>query len=289
MRYTQIRNATCVLELGGARVLVDPMLGDPGTLPPYAVLRSRVRRNPLTPLPEGTSGMLKGIDACVITHTHFGVDCDHLDKPGAALLRDRSIPVFCRSGDERRLRKRGIEPTPVNGEKRSFLGGTIGAVPAAHGRGIVGKLMGPGVGYLIEIPGEPLVYITGDTVLTDGVRRTLETRRPEICIVPGGGARLDVGGPVLMSIDELTEFVRLAPGTVIINHVGALNHCPTTHEDIRTALGPELLERVLLPIDGESLAVAGPPKHEQRNEAIASRGVSPPSVDRPGPPRFTGA
>ncbi len=32
MRYHQVRNATCVLEFDSGRVLVDPMLGQPGTL-----------------------------------------------------------------------------------------------------------------------------------------------------------------------------------------------------------------------------------------------------------------
>ncbi len=257
MRVIQIRNATCVLELGGFRVLVDPMLGDPGTLPPYAVFRSKARRNPLTPLPDGIESMLETIDACVITHVHLGVDCDHLDKPGAAFLRQRSVPVYCRSGDERRLGKRGIHPTPVTSECTSFMDGTIEAVPAAHGRGLVGKLMGPGVGYLIKFPSEPLVYLTGDTILTEDVRRTLATHQPDVCIVPGGGARLDVGGPVLMSIEELTEFVRLAPGAVIVNHMGSLNHCPTSHEDVRAALDDDTFKRVRLPEDGEELSVPG--------------------------------
>ena len=38
MRIHQIRNATVVVEAAGQRILVDPMLGAPGTLPPYAVI-----------------------------------------------------------------------------------------------------------------------------------------------------------------------------------------------------------------------------------------------------------
>ena len=74
--------------------------------------------------------------------------------------------------------------------------------------------------------------------------------------MPGGGARLDVGGPILMSLDELTALVEAAPGKVLINHIGALNHCPVTREDILTRLGQELAEKVVIPQDGESVTLA---------------------------------
>ncbi|MFG0275604.1 MAG: MBL fold metallo-hydrolase [Phycisphaerales bacterium] len=253
MRYHQIRNATCVLELGRTRILVDPMLGDPGTLPPYSVIRSKARRNPLTPLPENWESLLDSIDACLVSHVHYGVDCDHLDRAGAAWLRDRGIPVFCRAGDERGLRKRGLEASPVSENAIPLLDGSVEAVRTSHGRGVVGKLMGPGAGYVIEFPGEPVVYLTGDTVLTETVTGVLTSRKPDICVVPGGGARLDIGGPVLMNLRELEQFARLAPARVVINHIGALNHCPTTRDDIHARLSPDLLDKVRMPKDGESV------------------------------------
>lgn len=251
MKYHQIRNATCVLEFDEVRVLVDPMLGDPGTLPPYAVIRSRAQRNPLTPLPSGWERTLEGVDACVITHMHFGVDCDHLDSAGAAWLRAAGSPIYCRAGDGKRLRKRDLGSTPVSAEPTSFLGGTIQAIKASHGRGLIGKLMGPGVGYVIRLPNEPVVYLTGDTVLTDAVREALKEHSPDVCIVPGGGARLDLGGPVLMSQQELVEFVSLVPGHLVMNHIGALNHCPTTRDDIASWFDSEQLSRISVPLDGE--------------------------------------
>lgn len=256
-RFHQIRNATAVLELAGQRILIDPMLGDPGTLPPYAVLRSKARKNPLTPLPPNTNDTLQSIDAALITHIHFGVDCDHLDKPGAARLAGDNTPTFCRAGDERALTKRAITARPLPAGKRSpFLTGHITPIHAAHGRGVVGKLMGPGAGYVIELPDAPTVYLTGDTVLTDAVLAALEQHQPDICIAPGGGARLDLGGPVLMNPDELVRFIEAAPGQVIINHIGALNHCPTTADDIRARLADTPHNaRVHLPADGETLQI----------------------------------
>ena len=256
MRYCQIRNATGVLELAGKRILVDPMLGAPGTLPPYALFRFKARRNPLTLLPDGWESTLQGVDACLISHLHFGLDCDHLDKAGAAWLLEHKVPAYCRGGDERRLRRRGLEAITVGEQPQPFFSGKIWAVAASHGRGLVGTAMGPGVGYLIESPDEPLVYLTGDTVLTGGVLEVVKTWSPEVCIVPGGGAQLDVGGPILMSLDELEAFVEAAPARVIINHIGALNHCPHTSEEILSRIGQELSARVDIPADGETVTIS---------------------------------
>jgi L-ascorbate metabolism protein UlaG (beta-lactamase superfamily) len=47
MKIYQIRNATVVIEAAGQRILLDPMLGPVGSLPPYALIRFRASRNPL--------------------------------------------------------------------------------------------------------------------------------------------------------------------------------------------------------------------------------------------------
>ena len=65
-------------------------------------------------------------------------------------------------------------------------------------------------------------------------------------------SRLDVGRPILMDLDEILEFVRLAPGAVVATHMEALNHCPTTREDLRVAVEHAgLAHRVRIPRDGE--------------------------------------
>ena len=78
----QIRNATLVIEAAGQRMLLDPMFGPPGTLPPYSLVRFRARRNPLQALPPNADALVAGITAGLITHTHFNLDCDHLDAEG---------------------------------------------------------------------------------------------------------------------------------------------------------------------------------------------------------------
>ncbi|MGX1769485.1 hypothetical protein ACWIE7_14445 [Dietzia sp. NPDC055343] len=55
MQLTLIRNATLLLDAGGARVLVDPMLGARGSLDPFATPTGNTERNPLVDLPVPVS------------------------------------------------------------------------------------------------------------------------------------------------------------------------------------------------------------------------------------------
>ena len=75
MNITQIRNATVIIEYGGLRFLVDPMLGPRGSFPPFPMAKDK-RRNPLEDLPFGIEDILRDIDAIIITHTHT----DHLNQ-----------------------------------------------------------------------------------------------------------------------------------------------------------------------------------------------------------------
>jgi L-ascorbate metabolism protein UlaG (beta-lactamase superfamily) len=127
-------------------------------------------------------------------------------------------------------------------------------VPTQHGYDWLHWLMGPGVGYVIELPGEPSLYICGDTILTPLVVATIANIKPDIIVVPAGGARLDIGQPILMTPDDVIRCTALAPGKVVAIHLEALNHCPTTRETIRQRADQAgLLHKLLLPDDGAVL------------------------------------
>jgi hypothetical protein len=71
-------------------------------------------------------------------------------------------------------------------------------------------------------------------------------------VVHAGGARFDMGGPILMPLDEVVELVRLAPGRVVAVHLEALDHCRTTRAALRARLEREgLSSRVEVPEDGQ--------------------------------------
>ena len=115
-------------------------------------------------------------------------------------------------------------------------------------------MMGCGAGFVIRLPGEPTLYLSGDTVLSPDVVQTLEQESPSVAVVHAGGAQLDVGGPILMSIAEVRRFAELAPKDVVAVHLEALNHCPATRAEIRAlANAPRIGERLHVPNDGQTL------------------------------------
>ena len=256
MQIIFLRNATLIIEVGGERILVDPMLGEVGSLPPYAFFRHKPRFNPTVPLPSQFESSLDAVTIGLITHCRYA-HFDHLDKAGWRHLTALKIPVYCNELDERYLRNRGINTHTLKpGKELPFLGGTLLPVIATHGYGLVGKLMGPGLGYVLSLPGEPTLYISGDTVLTPSVRQVLTNNKPDIAILAAGAASLDIGKPILMPFSESIEFVRIAPGQVVATHMEALNHCPITRDQFREAITQEgLAHKVCIPFDGERLAL----------------------------------
>ncbi|GAC1033201.1 MBL fold metallo-hydrolase [Pseudomonas sp. No.21] len=260
MNIRQIRNATIILELGDHRVLVDPMLAPKGALPSLRVFAGR-QRNPIVDLPEGTSEVLESVTHCLITHCQKG-HFDHLDRAGSRWLRERQIPVICTPHDAAYLARLGLNVQPLpdgHEEPKPFLGGVIRTVRCTHGEGLVGRLMEHGVGYLIELPGEPSLYLAGDTILTPGVRDFVQRHQPQVSVVPAGGARFDVGGDIIMGLDDVLDFTRLGRGTVIANHLEAINHCPVTRRELtRAAIDAGVAHRLLIPVDGQVLHPGAP-------------------------------
>ncbi|MDJ0761352.1 MAG: MBL fold metallo-hydrolase [Myxococcota bacterium] len=261
MKFHHLRNATFVIESGDHHILIDPMLSQRGALPPFARIRHRARRNPTVPLPDNASEVLEKVTHCLITHSQtFGIRAlqhsDHLDAPGEMFLREKSIPVICQVEDGAYLKKYGLNVVKAlpNWERVEWLDGEITPVPAQHGRGWIHRLMANGAGYLLCLPDEPSIYVSGDTVLTQHVERALTEFNPDVAVVAAGSASLDLGAPILMPLEEIIAFVEKAPRKVIANHLEALNHCPTTRSQLKQALQDEgLLSKVFIPHDGETL------------------------------------
>lgn len=255
MKVTQIRNATVLLEWGGVRLVVDPMLAPQGALPALKYFGGG-RRNPVVDLPPNAAELLDGATHALITHCQRG-HFDHLDRAGKRWLRERQLPVLCMPGDAEYLRSRGLEVQVLNAQGSTpWQGGTIDPVPCLHGRGWIGRLMAHGHGHVLRMPGEPSVYIAGDTVLTETVIDAVRRFQPDLSILPAGGAAMDLGSELIMDADEALRLAAVGKGMFLMNHLEALDHCPTRRADLlaearRRGLG----HRVLVPQDGEEIVV----------------------------------
>jgi L-ascorbate metabolism protein UlaG (beta-lactamase superfamily) len=235
VRLTLVRNATLILELGGKRLLVDPMLDEAGARPPVENTRNRVR-NPTVPLPVPAEEIVRGIDAVLVTHRHR----DHLDGRAEELV-PRDVPVFCQPEDEDALRALGLDARPVVGEL-DWDGLRIARTPASHGTGRIAELLAPVSGFVLDD-----LFLAGDTVWYEGVAETIERRQPRVAVVNAGGAEFLEGGLIVMGIDDVRE-VAARVRTVVAVHMEALNHCYLTRAELRAAV-----PSVLVPEDGETL------------------------------------
>ncbi|GGX43243.1 MBL fold metallo-hydrolase [Saccharospirillum salsuginis] len=255
MNITQIRNATVIVNWGQTRLLVDPMLAPKGRIPSLKYATRHRRRNPLVDLPVNATEHLNSVTHCLITHCQKG-HFDHLDRTATRWLRDRQIPVICMEVDADFLAKKGLSIQVVlqADQTQPFLDGHITPIPCVHGYGWVGGLMAHGSGYVIDIPNEPKLYIAGDTVYTEAVETCLSEHQPEVSVIPAGGARFDLGGDIIMGIEDAIHFSRRATGQVIANHLEALDHCPVSRNALQDAVNRHGVSALVsIPQDGETL------------------------------------
>jgi len=247
MEIQQLRSATMLVSIGSHHLLVDPMLADVGAMPGFKMFGGGRRRNPLVPLPAETAAALERATGVLITHEHP----DHFDIAGRAWVARAGLPVWGNRMDVPRLRRKGLDARAV---EDGGLEVEVEVVPSRHGRGLLGWFLGPVAGYYLAAPGEPSLYITGDSILTHNVRDAIERLGPDVIVAPAGSANVGIGGDILFSAEELVELAELAPGDVVFNHLESLDHCPTTREGLRTRMRQAgLEERVHVPEDGESL------------------------------------
>jgi L-ascorbate metabolism protein UlaG (beta-lactamase superfamily) len=235
VQLTLVRNATLLVEVGGRRLVVDPMLDDAGVRPPVEDTPSP-RSNPLVPLPFPAEEVVRGLDAVVVTHLHR----DHFDETAERLL-PRDVPVFCQPEDEARLRALELDARPVE-TALDWDGLRIARTGGRHGRGEIADALGPVSGFVLDS-----LYVAGDTIWCAEVEEAIARHEPRVAVVNGSGARFLEGDPIVMTAADVREVVARVP-TVVVVHLEAINHCLETRPQVRAAV-PE----ALVPEDGETL------------------------------------
>jgi L-ascorbate metabolism protein UlaG (beta-lactamase superfamily) len=246
VRLRLIRHATLLVELAGRCVLVDPMLDPAGARPPVADTAND-RRNPLCELPEPAEVLVRRLDGILVTHLH----ADHLDETAVDLLR-KDVPVLCQPPDEGVLRDRGFADVRPVGATAELDGIAIARTEGRHGTGEIADALAPVCGFVISAPGEPTLYVAGDTVWCDEVAAALAAHEPDVVVVNAGGARFTRGDPITMTADDVVAVAAAAPAARIVAvHMEAINHCLETRSDLHQRLRAEGLgSRVTVPEDG---------------------------------------
>ena len=231
-----LRHATLLLDLDDTTFLVDPMLSEPGEIPPIPNSPND-RENPLVALPD----LDLEYDAVLVTHRHR----DHFDDAAADQL-PADVPILCQPEEADDFRDDGFTDVRPIEDTESFEGIDLKRTPARHGHGDLAEQMGPSSGYVLD--GSLTIYLAGDTVWYDAVPETIDAHDPDAVVVNAGAAQFVEGEPITMTPEEVAE-VRNAVAddvSVIADHMEAINHCLATREDLAGAV-----EGVTIPEDGE--------------------------------------
>lgn len=247
MRLQLIRHASLVLEFADSRLLVDPHFDPPGARPAVEGTAND-RRNPLVALPEPGTRFVEGTDAALITHLHT----DHLD-PTAIDLLPWGLPLMIQPEDAEALRDHGFTNLHSVEPRQDFELIEVTRTAGRHGQGEIGDAMAPVSGFVLRAPGEPVVYIAGDTIWCDEVASALEEHRPDVVVLNAGAAQFNEGGPITMTSADVVETARHAPqATIVAVHLEAINHCLEGRAALSAALtAADLTDRVAIPLDGE--------------------------------------
>jgi L-ascorbate metabolism protein UlaG (beta-lactamase superfamily) len=239
LRATWLGHSTVLVEMGGTRLLTDPLL--------RTRIGHLVRHAPPTPSPGA-------IEAVLISHLHR----DHLDI--ASLRRvDPSAEVVVPRGAERAraLRRCGRAVRAIDvGETLRIGGAAVTAVPAVHPyRRSPLSVRENGVGFVIEAGHR--VYFAGDTELFAGMGDLAEI---DIALLPvwGWGPRV---GPGHLDPDEAAKAVALIdPGVAVPIHWGT--YLPIglgrRYGRLLRAPGPVFAGRVAHHAPGTRVAVLAP-------------------------------
>ncbi|MCM3791200.1 MBL fold metallo-hydrolase [Domibacillus indicus] len=249
MNIHQIRNATIVVEYAGKKFLIDPMLSEKGTYPPFPNSLRQDQNNPLVSLPTSIEEIIN-VDAVIVTHLHL----DHFDDAAKEAL-PKEIKMFVQNEEDAgEVKKAGFQNVEVLQEDTAFEGIQLIKTKGEHGRGEILKLAGLVCGVVFKHQDEKTLYVAGDTIWYEAIQEALDAHKPEIIVVNGGDNQFLEGGSLVMGKDDIYEVHKAAPHAKIISvHMEAVNHWTLSRQELKSFTEEKgFSASLLVPEDGES-------------------------------------
>jgi L-ascorbate metabolism protein UlaG (beta-lactamase superfamily) len=252
---THVDTACAFLEVAGWRLLTDPVLDAPGRR--YHFGFGALSRK--TGWPALSAAAIGAVDAVLLSHHQHG---DNLDVAGAAFARAAPLVLTTLAASRTLPGGRGLAPWQ---EHALVAAGRpdlrITATPARHRPGWLPELLsGPVIGFVLESAGLPrgALWVSGDTVLFEGVREVARRFRVDTLVVHVGAVRFPwLSGPARYTFDarEAVEVARLTGARLVVPiHTSGWTHFREGPEALQRAfLAAGLAERLRFPSPGRAL------------------------------------
>jgi L-ascorbate metabolism protein UlaG (beta-lactamase superfamily) len=237
IRLTHIGGPTVLIEAQGWRILTDPTFDPPGKTYKFGWgTKSTKLSGPALALDD-----LGPIDAVLLSHEHHG---DNLDDAGRALLAAAPTVITTNVGARRLGRPvRGLDPWDV-----TILDATgkptveVTATPCRHGPPLSRPIVGDVIGFALRWDGQcnGVVWVSGDTVLYNGVSQVADRFDVDVAIVHLGEVQFPITGPVRYSMtarDAVELCSGLRPRAAIPVHYEGWSHFHEGRDAIEREIG----------------------------------------------------
>ncbi|WP_290792373.1 MBL fold metallo-hydrolase [Flavihumibacter sp. UBA7668] len=218
---THIDTACVLININGFKILTDPTLNKKdGFLPQYVSSPFAFSKKYIDPALSNTE--IGKVDLVLLSHDHHS---DNLDKNGRAFIKTATTVLSTKDAVRRLKNSNTIgldnwEEYKVNTDKVSGL--KITAIPAQHTNiKRLDKVMGKVIGFTIEWNGQQngCIYISGDTVLFDGIYELNSRKKINTAILHlGAGAfpYLKRNLRVTMNGEEAIEVTKILNPNIVI-------------------------------------------------------------------------
>jgi L-ascorbate metabolism protein UlaG (beta-lactamase superfamily) len=215
LAITHIGGPTALLEVGGWRLLTDPTFDPAGRKYSFGWGTGSQKLAG----PAIAAADVGPVDAVLLSHDHHD---DNLDDAGRALLTEADVVVTTVPGAKRLGDgARGLEPwatTRLEAPGRPSI--EITATPCRHGPPLSRPIVGDVVGFALRWDGQEhgVLWISGDTVLYDGVRQVADRLTVDTALLHLGGVQFPVTGPLhyTMTARDAVELCGLVRPRVVV-------------------------------------------------------------------------
>jgi L-ascorbate metabolism protein UlaG (beta-lactamase superfamily) len=224
IRITHLGGPTALIEVGGWRLLTDPTFDPPGRSYRFGWgTGSRKLAGPAIAADE-----LGRIDAVLLSHDHHE---DNLDPAGRALLPSAGTVITTSAGAGRlggsTVGLADWQTTRLAAPGKPSI--EVTATPCRHGPPGSHALVGDVIGFALAWEGQQdgVLWISGDTVLYDGVRQVADRLDVDVAVLHLGGVQFPVTGPLryTMTGADAVELVgSVAPRVAIPIHYEGWKH-----------------------------------------------------------------